>query len=102
MGNLLGMSLVPVQWLPIEVSKKLANDAEREFVRQSWMLAKSNPSVWRTFVEAFDRLTVFELERTNGATSESLAVNMGMGRQMVRLRNDFRDIEDRARKLGVA
>jgi hypothetical protein len=80
----------------------MANPVEIEFVRQTWMLAKSNPSVWRTFVEAFNALTVFELERTNGATSESLAINTGMGRQMVRLRNDFRDIEDRARKLGVA
>jgi len=80
----------------------MAGEAEKEFVRQAWLLAKSNPSVWRTFVEAFNRLTISVLENGLSApTSDSAMMALGFGRQMVQLRNDFADIENKARKLGV-
>lgn len=71
------------------------------FLRATFMLAKSSPMAWHNFVSEMDNYVKAEIERGLGATTEETMIAVGMGRRLVELRNDFRDIEAVGRKLEL-
>ena len=72
-----------------------------EFLRAAFILAKSSPMAWHSFVAALDNYTRGELERALGATTADTMIAVGMSRRLVDLRNDFRDIEAVGQKLNL-
>ena len=75
-------------------------DIRDAFIKAAFTLSKSDPAAWATFYQTFDDYTRAELERGTGTTTADMAISLGMGRRMVTLRNDFRDIEHIAAKVG--
>lgn len=73
-----------------------------EYIKAMYRLAKAAPAQWLEFVARFDAYTQAELELGIGTSNADMAVSLGMGRRMVNLRNDFRDVEKLADKLKVA
>ena len=78
------------------------NDVRNEYIKATYQLAKAAPGPWLEFVQRFDAYTAAELERGIGTTNADMAVSLGMGRRMVDLRNDFRDVERNAERIKVA
>lgn len=72
-----------------------------EFLRATFVLAKSSPMAWHDFIAALDVYTKAEIERGLGATTEETMVAVGMSRRLVELRNMFRDIEETGHKLHM-
>lgn len=72
-----------------------------EYLIATYMLAKSAPSQWLEFVARFDAYAAMELEKGIGTSNADMAISLGMGRRIVDLRNDFRDIERLVDKLKV-
>lgn len=77
------------------------SEARDEYIKATYRLAKSAPGEWLEFVARFDAYTLAELERGIGTSNADMAVSLGMGRRMVDLRNDFRDVDKLAEKLKV-
>ena len=77
------------------------SEARNEFIRATFQLSKSNPKEWIEFYDAFNAYTISELDRGTMTTTDDMAISLGMGRRMVQLRNDFREIELLAKKIGV-
>lgn len=77
------------------------SDAREEYIKATYKLAKAAPVDWLEFVARFDAYTAAELETGIGTSNADMAVSLGMGRRMVNLRNDFRDIEKIAEKFKV-
>ena len=71
------------------------------FLRAAFILAKSAPMAWHDFVAALDNYTRAEIERGLGATTADTYLSVGMGRRLVELRNDFRNIESVGQKLNL-
>ena len=78
------------------------NEVRDEYIKATYKLAKAAPGQWLEFVARFDAYTAAELERGIGTSNTDMAVSLGMGRRMVDLRNDFRDVERNAEKIKVA
>ena len=78
------------------------SEAREEFIKATYQLAKAAPSQWLEFVARFHAYTQEELEKGIGTSNQDMAISLGMGRRMVDLRNDFRDVEKLADKLKVA
>ena len=77
----------------------MAADARDAYLRALFELSRADPAKWATFVEAFKAYTGYELDRMlGGATAETL-LNVGMGRRMRDLREDFVHIESLTDKL---
>lgn len=70
-----------------------------EYIRALFDVSKADPARWATFVEAFKMYTVYEFERALSAPSGEAQTNVGMGRRMKELRDDFIGIEGLAEKL---
>lgn len=79
-----------------------AREARDEYIKAMYRLAKSAPGPWLEFVARFDAYTQAELEQGIGTSNADMAVSLGMGRRMVNLRNDFRDVDKIADKVKVA
>jgi hypothetical protein len=73
-----------------------------EYIKAMYRLAKAAPPAWLEFVQRFDAYTIQELEKGIGTSNADMAVSLGMGRRMVDLRNEFRDIEKLADKIKVS
>lgn len=73
-----------------------------EYIRALHRLAKAAPAQWMEFVARFDAYTAAELEKGIGTSNPDMAVSLGMGRRMLDLRNDFRDVDKIADKIKVA
>jgi hypothetical protein len=72
-----------------------------EYIRALYDLSKADPAKWATLVEAFKVYTAYELERALSGPSSEAHVNLGMGRRMKEMRDDFVDVEtlmDKIRK----
>lgn len=78
------------------------SEQREEFIKATYKLAKAAPAHWLEFVARFDAYTKAELEAGAGTSNADMAVSLGMGRRMISLRNDFRDVERLADKLKVA
>ena len=74
--------------------------AREEFIKATFRLAKAAPHDWAEFYSRFDAYTLAELEQGISTSSAEMAISLGMGRRMVNLRNDFRDIERLADKIN--
>jgi hypothetical protein len=72
-----------------------------EFLKASFILAKSAPMQWFDFLEALNGYCTFEIERGLQTTTDDSMIALGMSRRIVELRNDFRNIEQTARKLNL-
>lgn len=79
----------------------MSNEVRDEYIRATYRLAKAAPAQWLEFVARFDAYTMAELERGIGTSNADMAVSLGMGRRMVDLRNDFRDVDRLAEKVKV-
>lgn len=77
------------------------NKDREEFLKATFVLAKSSPMAWHSFVAALDNYTKSEIERGLGATTEETMVAVGMSRRLVEMRNDFRDINETGHKLHL-
>ncbi len=74
-------------------------EARDAYLKAVFELSKADPAKWATFVEAFKAYTDYELDRMlGGATAETL-LNVGMGRRMRDLREEFKNIESLTDKL---
>jgi hypothetical protein len=78
------------------------SEEREEYIKATYKLAKAAPREWLEFVMRFDSYTRAELEKGIGTSNADMAVSLGMGRRMVDLRNDFRDVEKLADKLKVS
>lgn len=76
-------------------------NVREEFLKATFVLAKSSPMAWHNFVAALDNYTRVEIERGLGATTEETMVAVGMSRRLVEIRNQFRDIEEVGHKLHL-
>ena len=77
------------------------SEARNEFIRATFQLSKSNPKEWIEFYDAFNAYAVSELDRATMTSTDDMAISLGMSRRMVQLRNDFREIEFLAKKIGI-
>jgi hypothetical protein len=77
------------------------DDAREDFLRSTFTLAKSSPMAWHNFVAALDKYAISEVERGLAATTADTFIAVGMGRRLIELRNEFRDIESVGRKLNL-
>ena len=69
------------------------------YLKALFEVSKADPAKWATFVETFKAYTDYELDRMlAGATAETL-LNVGMGRRMRDLREDFKNIDLLTQKL---
>ena len=67
--------------------------ARDDFIRATYILAKSNPQAWASFIEAFKAYTWEELEKGLTSPTNDAYISLGMGRRMRNLRDDFVGIE---------
>ena len=79
----------------------MSSEARDEYIRATYRLSKAAPADWLEFVARFDAYTASELETGIGTSNADMAVSLGMGRRMVDIRNDFRNVERNAEKLKV-
>jgi hypothetical protein len=76
-------------------------DTRENFIRATYILAKSSPMAWHDFYEALNVYTTSEIEKGLGTTTDEAMIALGMSRRLVSLRNDFRDIERLGQKIKV-
>lgn len=75
--------------------------ARDNFLRATFVLAKSSPMAWHDFVATLNDYAMEEIEQGLKATTADTFIAVGMGRRLIELRNDFRDIETTAKKLNL-
>ena len=75
------------------------SDVRNEYIRATFALSKSDPAAWENFLVAFASYTQYELERALSTPLGEAQVALGMGRRMIDLRNDFRDIHGLMAKI---
>jgi hypothetical protein len=71
----------------------VASEARDEYLKALYVLSKSDPNAWATYVEAFKAYTADELERITTSSVEAAPIAIGFGRRMKELRDDCIDIE---------
>ena len=69
------------------------SEARNEFIRATFTLSKSDPAAWENFLVAYSNYVTAELERSLSIPLGEAQMALGMARQLVALRNDFRDIQ---------
>ena len=69
------------------------SEARNEYIRTLFTLSKSDPAAWENFLVAYSNYVTAELERSLSIPLGEAQMALGMARQLVALRNDFRDIQ---------
>lgn len=69
------------------------------YIKAMFEVSKADPAKWATFVEAFKDYTHYEFDRLLGGATADTLLNVGMGRRMKELREDFINIETLASKI---
>ena len=68
------------------------------FVRCS-RFSKSDPAAWENFLVAYSNYVTAEMERSLSTPLGDAVMALGMARQLVALRNDFRDVQALMEKI---
>ena len=73
-------------------------EIREQYIKSTYLLAKSNPAAWAEFLVAFSQFTAYEMERALKTPTSEALITLGMMRRMVELRDDFMGIEKLAEK----
>lgn len=71
-------------------------EARIAYLRAAYVVAKNSPAAWIDFIEALKVYVAAELERSTASQTTEAAVVLGMNRQLISMRDDFVNIEQRA------
>jgi hypothetical protein len=75
------------------------SDVRDKFLKATYLVSKASGGEWPEFIKAFDEYVIYELERMTTTPPSEVLVALGVSRNLLQLRYDFKNIETLAMKL---